>query len=68
MQSSIGKEAVVGEDSAFFDRCKAHNVPVLVDADLCTGHVTQKVIQPVDFRDAVRKSRQTQRAGLGVFG
>lgn len=68
MQASTARENVVGEDSAFFDRCKAHNVPVLVDCDLQTGHVAQKIIAPSDYKDAVRKSRTMQRAALGVYG
>lgn len=67
-QVSLQKESVVGEDSAFFDRCLAHNVNCYVDCDLVTGHIGQKVIQPSDYRDAVVKNRKMQRAALGVFG
>ena len=67
MRSSTAREPFVGEDSAFFDRCRAHNVPCYVDTDLVTGHVSDKVIQPMDFRDAVRKREQVQRAALGVY-
>lgn len=62
------RESVVGEDSAFFDRCRAHNVPVYVDTDLVTGHVANKTILPADYRDAVNKSRKMQREALGVGG
>lgn len=64
--STTQRESVVGEDSAFFDRCRAHNVNVMVDTDLVTGHVSQHVIQPVMFRDKIRESRKMQRAMLGV--
>lgn len=59
-------EPLVGEDSSFFDRCRAHNVPILVDTDLVTGHVAQRVIEPSDFKDAVNKSRKMQQAALGI--
>ena len=64
--ASVAPESMVGEDSAFFDRCRAHNVSVLIDTDLMTGHVANHVIQPGMFRDKVRESRRLQRLALGV--
>lgn len=66
-QGAMQREAVVGEDSAFFDRCRAHNVPVMVDTDLVTGHIAQHVITPDKFKEALQKSRRMQRAALGVY-
>lgn len=58
--------ATVGEDSAFWDRCRAHDVQVLVDTDLMTGHVATKILQPSDYIEAVNKSRRLQQLALGV--
>jgi len=66
-QHSPLAESTVGEDSSFFDRCRSHGIPVYVATDIVTGHVTNKVIQPADFVDALRKSRTMQRAALGVY-
>lgn len=66
LAASPGQEAVVGEDSAFFDRCRAHNIPVYVDCDLVTGHVAQTVIYPNDFSKAVKDDRRLRRIALGA--
>ena len=64
--ASTGQEATVGEDSAFFDRCRAHNVPCYVDTDLITGHVANDIIMPQKYAEKVRESRKLQRIALGV--
>lgn len=60
-------DSVVGEDSSFFDRCRAHGIPVYVATDIVTGHVSQKILMPDDFAKALRENRKMQQAALGVY-
>jgi hypothetical protein len=64
--SRDSNEAVVGEDSSFFDRCRAHNVSLFVDCDLPTGHMGQQLINPALFKEQVDRNRRLQRLALGV--
>lgn len=56
----------VGEDSSFFDRCRAAWVPIFVDTDLVTGHVRNDIIRPDAFIRNVRQNREMQRTALGI--
>lgn len=64
---SPAADSTVGEDSSFFDRCRAHGVPVYVATDIVTGHVSQYIIMPDKYREAIQKNRKMQQAALGVY-
>ena len=60
--------AAVGEDSSFFDRLAALSCYVAVDTDLVVGHISEKVIGPQDYIDAIALRDKNMRMVMGVLG
>ena len=60
-------ETHVGEDSGFFDKLRAIGKMVVVDCDLVVGHVSTKIIMPIDLKEAMNKRLVAQRTALGIY-
>lgn len=57
----------VGEDSGFCDAMRAAGGRIFVDTDLVTGHITRKVIQWSDLKEAMDKRQRSVRLACGIY-
>jgi hypothetical protein len=61
------QESSVGEDSGFCDAVKAAGGQIVVNTDVLTGHIEQRVITPADLKAKLKERADHLRLAVGVL-